>query len=110
MVKLYLSQISYSPSCLRGSGNDTAMVEGSAEVALYQPFCMLPSLKHLPAGLAALVSHFNWQRAIVISEEDSHLIAVSVEPFKLIYIHIYANCFVILLYTFRIQKIFIVNC
>lgn len=76
MVKFYLSQISYSPSCLRDLSSNTVIVEGSAEVATYQPFCMLPPLKHLPAGLAALVSHFNWQRAAIISEDDSHLIAV----------------------------------
>lgn len=101
MIKFYVSQISYSPSCLRHCGR-------AAEVSSYQPFCMLPSLDHLPAGLAALVSHFNWQRASVISEEDSCLIAVSIN--LSIWVFRAISMKILFLYICRIQKTFTVNC
>lgn len=78
--EIKLPQISYSPSCLGGDDSDTSTSVGSAKVPTSRPFCMLPSLDHLPAGIAALVSHFKWQRAAVISEEGGRLAAVSPYP------------------------------
>ena len=40
---------------------------------------MFPSLDYLPVGIAILFSQYDWQRAAVVSELGSHLVAVSLE-------------------------------
>ena len=47
------------------------------EVLSSHQFCMLPSLDHLPAGVAGLITHFDWQRAAVLSEEGSYFVMVN---------------------------------
>lgn len=38
---------------------------------------MIPSLSHLPRGLAALISHYGWTRVAVVTETESQLVVVS---------------------------------
>ena len=69
-------QVSYSPSCLGATTTSTATAAAETEALSSHQFCMLPSLDHLPAGIAALISHFDWQRATVLSEEGNPLVMV----------------------------------
>ena len=74
----HTTQVSYSPSCLEATTNSTAATGAAETEALSRhQFCMLPSLDHLPAGVAGLISHFDWQRAAVLSEEGSALVMVN---------------------------------
>ena len=77
-TQTHTTQVFYSPSCLRATTNSTAATGAAeTEVLSSHQFCMLPSLDHLPAGVAGLISHFDWQRVAVLSEEGSYFVMIN---------------------------------
>ena len=59
-------QVSYSSACL----SDTLQ-------QLPEHFCMLPSKEYLTAGVAGLITYFQWKKVLVISQEYSTFTFVS---------------------------------
>ena len=59
-------QVSYSSACL-----------SDALQQLPEHFCMLPSKEYLIAGIAGLITYFQWKKVLVISQEYSTFAFVS---------------------------------
>lgn len=59
-------QVSYSSACL-----------SDALQQLPEHFCMLPSKGYLTAGIAGLITYFQWKRVLVIKQEYSTFTFVS---------------------------------
>ena len=76
-------QVSYSSACL-----------SDALQQLPEHFCMLPSKEYLTAGIAGLITYFQWKRVLVINQEYSTFTFVSAPSVKFTSTHAY----VILIY------------
>ena len=59
-------QVSYSSACLS---------DGLQQ--LPEHFCMLPSKEYLTAGIAGLITYFQWKKVLVINQEYSTFAFVS---------------------------------
>ena len=59
-------QVSYSSACL-----------SDALQQLPEHFCMLPSKEYLIAGIAGLITYFQWKKVLVINQEYSTFAFVS---------------------------------
>ena len=70
-----LLQVSYSSACL-----------SDAVQRLPELFCMLPLKEYLTAGVAGLVTYFQWKKVLIVSQENNNFALVS--PTVVIYIAI----------------------